>query len=455
MIKYVILFIHLIGLSIYQLFFGDVTATQKIPDKVSVGEEITIEVTIFKDDVTGFAKVQQTLPVGFTAEVVDAKGATFSFKENTVKFIWMALPADKEFTITYKLITTQDILGKFTIGGKFSFISDNERKNIDIAESSINIVKESDVVADVKEEPKTTDPVVEPVTQEPVVEVAAPEVIENTTNTVNIQTARTIEDLGGKYKITLKVNQTNLDGFAKFTDVIPNGFTAIADNAEGGIFSFKEGEAKILWMAAPKKDEFSVSYFIEPTASATDGNFDINGSLSYLENDVTQKHIINSSTFTHKSQIASVEETPTTKEVIEKPVVEPKKEVSSPIKKEEPKPVTNKTQPVKEEKSVPVVTSTPSAEKGVTYKVQVGAGHQNVSKNYFASKFSLSDAVSTESHEGWIKYLVGKFTEYKQARDKRNDVRNNIKNAFVTAYNQGKRITVQEALMISNQKWYQ
>lgn len=455
MIKYVILFIHLIGLSIYQLFFGDVTATQKIPDKVSAGEEIMVEVTILKEDVTGFAKVQQTLPVGFTAEIVDAKGATFSFKENIVKFIWMALPADKEFTITYKLKTTQDIVGKFTIGGKFSFISDNERKNIDIAESSINIVKEQVVIAEVKEEPKTTAPVVEPVTEEPVVEAANSEVIENTSNTVNIKTERTIEDLGGKYKVTLKVNQSNLEGFAKFTDMIPVGFTALADNVEGGIFSFKETEAKILWMAAPKKDEFSVSYFIESTASATDGNFDINGSISYLENDVTQKHIINSSSFTHKTQLASVEETPTAKEVIEKPVVEPKKEAPAPVKNEETAPVTNKTQPVKENKTTPVVTSTPSAEKGVTYKIQVGAGHQTVSSNYFASKFNISDAVSTESHDGWIKYLVGKYTEYKQARDKRENVRNNVKNAFVTAYNQGKRITVQEALMISNQKWYQ
>ncbi len=455
MIKYVILFIHLIGLSIYQLFFGDVTATQKIPDKVSAGEEIMVEVTILKEDVTGFAKVQQTLPVGFTAEIVDAKGATFSFKENIVKFIWMALPADKEFTITYKLKTTQDIVGKFTIGGKFSFISDNERKNIDIAESSINIVKEQVVIAEVKEEPKTTAPVVEPVTEEPVVEAANSEVIENTSNTVNIKTERTIEDLGGKYKVTLKVNQSNLEGFAKFTDIIPVGFTAVADNVEGGIFSFKEVEAKILWMAAPKKDEFSVSYFIEPTASATDGNFDINGTISYLENDVTQKHIINSSSFTHKTQLASVEETPIIKEVVESPVVEPKKEIPTPVKKEETSPVANKTQPVKENKSTPVVTSIPSAEKGVTYKIQVGAGHQTVSSNYFASKFNISDAVSTESHDGWIKYLVGKYTEYKQARDKRENVRNNVKNAFVTAYNQGKRITVQEALMISNQKWYQ
>ncbi|MGE0561511.1 MAG: hypothetical protein AB7O47_06810 [Flavobacteriales bacterium] len=437
MIKYLILFIHLIGLSIYQLFFGDVTATQKIPDKIKAGEEVTVEVVITKEDVSGFAKFQQTLPKGFTVEVVDAKGATFSFKEDVVKFIWMALPADKEFTISYKIKSTQDLSGSFSIGGKFSYISDNERKNIDIPESSISIVKEEEIVEEVKEDPKTTISEVESKTEEPVVEIKEPSAT-ITPAKVEIKTLRSIEKLGEKFKVTLKINQSNLEGFAKFTDVIPNGFVAVADNAEGGIFSFKDNEAKILWMAAPKKSEFTVSYFIEPNSDATDGTFDVSGYISYLENDVTQKYTINSTEFSYMKQLVAVEESPKTEPVIEESVVESKK-----------------TEPVKDNKITPVATSTPSGEKGVTYKIQVGAGHQNVSKNYFASKFNLEDAVSVESHDGWIKYIVGKYNEYKQARDKRNEVRNNIKNAFVTAYNQGKRITVQEALMISNQKWYQ
>ncbi len=142
MIKYLILFVHLIGLSFYQLIFGDVTATQNVPSNFKAGEEVVVEVTITKEGVGGFAKVQQTLPEGFIAEVLDAKGATFSYKDNIVKFIWMALPAENEFKVTYKLKTTEDVEGDFSIVGKFSFIDNNERKNIVMPASAVSISKE-------------------------------------------------------------------------------------------------------------------------------------------------------------------------------------------------------------------------------------------------------------------------------------------------------------------------
>ena len=60
-------------------------------------------------------------------------------------------------------------------------------------------------------------------------------------------------------------------------------------------------------------------------------------------------------------------------------------------------------------------------------------------------------------HQGWHKYTVGNFFKYAGAREHREDIRNNkkIKGPFVTAYNKGTRITVQEALMITKDKWVQ
>jgi len=57
--------------------------------------------------------------------------------------------------------------------------------------------------------------------------------------------------------------------------------------------------------------------------------------------------------------------------------------------------------------------------------------------------------------EGFSKFMVGNFDEYKQARNHRENIKQKgCNSAFVVAYNGTKRITVQEALMITSQKWF-
>jgi hypothetical protein len=484
MIKQFIILAQLLGLFFYQLFFTvDLTVTQKLQSSIVQGEEAIVEITIDKADLPGFAKVQQSFPDGFTAEPIETKGATFSFKDNKLKFIWMSLPEEKVFTISYKIVADETVEGDFSLGGKFSFISESERKNVDIPVSSFKVVKkapeaiavvsemveeevaeevvvveepeiEEEEVAEIEEEPVVEAAIQqEPVVEEVVAEVAAKQ--ESKTLVLGtIMCKRTIiPTTKGKYNVTIEVSKKDVEGFCKITEKIPTGFVATEDNSNNGVFSFKDNTMKILWMGAPKEDVYTVSYNLEALPETENGKYDIIGFYSYLENDATSKYIIDGTSF-NLEQEEAIEEL-----IVEEPViVTPPKEVVAGVTKEE-------GEVVAEEKAVEKVvqkpevqeegvTSTPSPEGDVTYKVQVGAGHKKVPSTYFATVFKLQDKVSTINHEGWIKYLVGSYDAYKAARDKRNVVRGNVKTAFVTAYNSGTRITVQEALMISNQKWY-
>lgn len=474
MVKQFILLIQLIGVFFYQLVLtGDVTVSQKMPDTIQAGEEAVVEIIVNKSDASGFAKVQQDIPAGFTVEPIETKGATFSFKENRIKFIWMALPSEEEFAISYKLKALETTKGDFSIGGKFSFIADSERKNIVIADSKFKVTEE--VMASIteesteEEEENTTEEIVEEnseeTSEEEIVEVEeTTESTEEETPTpekIEITLARTIEKQEDEsFKVSLTLKKKGVEGFAKVTEEIPAGFIASEIESNGGVFSFKNGVAKILWMAIPNSDEFIVSYNVKST-TANNGNYTVNGEFAYLEDDVTQKKEIAATSF--ELNIEAIAEEVTIEEEEENTAEEEKENTEVETEEEEVLVNEENTEDetdteVEEDNSVANkednITSVPNPETGVSYKVQVGAGHQTVPANYFATKFNLQDNVSTENHEGWIKYLVGSFNVYKAARDKRNKVRNNVKTAFVTAYNSGKRITVQEALMISNQKWY-
>ena len=105
------------------------------------------------------------------------------------------------------------------------------------------------------------------------------------------------------------------------------------------------------------------------------------------------------------------------------------------------------------------ITSPPAVREpnasDIAFRLQVLATHQPLSGSQVQRTYAYPGEVKREKHQGWNKYTTGYFTAYKAARDKRVELRSSylFPGPFVAAYNGQRRITVQEALLISQQNW--
>ena len=383
------------------LFGGDVTLKMDAPNEVNAGSEFVVEITIEKSSIEGFARFQQELPTGFTAESIDNGGADFSFEMQKVKFFWLILPSNEEIKIKYNVKVDNTVSGDFTRKGLFSYI-DGEKKSTDLEPFKIKVI--------------------------PSGELANNESNQNNANNeqgISVKRQEPFVNSKGEVITNLLVNKGNLpaDQFAKVQEKVPEGYQAESIETKDAIFTYKNNEVKFLWMTLPAEQEFLISYKLVPNSGSASSDLALNGSFSYIKDGVTQTvDVVETSEYLADNSSA------------------------------------DKTNDIAENTQEDNTQNEIDDSKTVSYKVQIAAGHKKLRsiKRYFR-KLKMTENVSVEMHDGWRKYTVGKYNLYKEARDHRVNVWNNTKinDAFVSAYNNEQRITVQEALMIANQNWYQ
>jgi len=317
------------------VYSQDVNVSVNMPASAQPGSEFKVELTVNKGSVSGFAKLQQELPPGMTATAGESANATFSFKENKAKFLWMALPADASFKLSYTIKVGGDLSGPQTITGTFSYILNNNTEKLQVAAQIINIGGAGEpTTASSQSKPanpevkSTPTPVVEPVkTEQPVV---------TATTTTATQENLTDED-------KLKIEKQKL----------------------------------------------------------------IEEKIKRLKQEVEERE----------------------KNKGTKTTPEPTRKTPGAVVNAEPS------------KSAPTV-------QGLVFKVQVAATKSNTPTSFFKDKFKLPEEVYVEDHEGWKKFTTGSFSTYVAAKAYCNNIRDNngVVGPFVTAYKDGTRITVQEAL---------
>src|SRR4051812_38316844 len=107
MIKYIIILMNMLALVLVRFFFaGDVSVKIDAPTAVKQGDVFTVNVTFNKGSISGVGFFKQEIPAGMIEGVpVEVKGGEFKYlpQDNVVKCTWISLPAEGEFTISYKL----------------------------------------------------------------------------------------------------------------------------------------------------------------------------------------------------------------------------------------------------------------------------------------------------------------------------------------------------------------
>ncbi|MBA3971010.1 MAG: hypothetical protein H0X46_02510 [Bacteroidetes bacterium] len=126
-------------LFVSQALCSQITATQKIPAGAMPGTDFIVETTINRGTVNGFMKFFQEIPEGLTASEIESSSGTFTFADGGAKIVWITPPNDETFTISYKVTVGAGISGVKKIPGKISYITNNERKVLELEPKTIMI----------------------------------------------------------------------------------------------------------------------------------------------------------------------------------------------------------------------------------------------------------------------------------------------------------------------------
>lgn len=408
-----------------------------MPEKTVAGESFILDIEVDKGDIENFSKLQLDLPSGFTAELIDGKSGTFTFFDQKLKLIWIALPPEPKFNVKIKINTTASLQGSFNFTGKISYVIDgSERKEKQISTPTFNITSTPTAISTPVAANATT--------------TASPELsCTRTLSKENIQINDTV-------LVTLLIKNSAYSGHGKIIEQIPPGLEVIESNSNGAIFSSGNNQIKFLWMTFPADNSFEISYFLVATAGE-EGNKIIDGKVSFPDGEDSKTFLIAESNLLVRDQqsiLATAVDTKL-KEEDSNTIPTEVEEVGSAAESSEELSTTNETTQTSEQPTETSQTLVSNGNEKVNYRVQICATKKQVNTNYFVSNHKINEKIYADMHQGWHKYTVGKFTIYKEARNHREIIKstNNITGPFVTAYNEGTRITVQEALMITSDQW--
>ena len=244
---------------------------------------------------------------------------------------------------------------------------------------------------------------------------------------------------GSSYTTEVTINRGSINGFMKFFQELPEGFTAAEIDSKGGSFSFADNGAKIVWIAPPNEPTYTISYKVNVPADAS-GPKSLVTKFSYIHNNERKIFEFEPKTITIEGSGGASKPVVTTPVTPAKPIAN-----TPPTPTSTPAVATKQATPVAKPTVAPPVTpaampssstpakTTPPVAAGKTYRVQIGA---------FSAKPKLGDVgeiTTVVLDNGVTKYFSGNFNTIEEATKRKEEVsKKGFPGAFVVSFENGK-----------------
>jgi cell division septation protein DedD len=449
MIKPLIILFNTFVVFLFSILFGDspITVEGNFPKSVNPGYDFVAEISVKEAKLDGFAKLSFQVPKGFLVKEKESKNGVFAFKKNVATLTWKTLNSKGDLKVKFLVTANVKKIGVKKIDAKFSYILNNKKVAVSMPSAEIFVGE-------------TEEPIIAPV--DTIRKIAIDNIKKNSPDTmvtkVTVSADKPSLDNPIEPNSTIVCNRTyvngkkpnevivevsiakgSITGFAKYQDLLPVGCKAKSVATNGSSFSVADGKVKFVWVTLPADEELKISYALEKMPTMPLEVFLDKGEFSYLEKNQSKKTSLPSMVISYLAA------TPSIANVDSKSNNTKQTNESNAVKKSEAK-------SSKEETNAAIITKN---DGNVSFLVQIGAFKAKIAAEKLVSLYQLNETIKTDMHDGFHKFMIGNFEAYKQARSRRDEVtQSGCNGAFVTAYNGSTRITVQEALMISNQKWF-
>jgi len=250
----------------------------------------------------------------------------------------------------------------------------------------------------------------------------------STTPTVHPKATRKAKLLdANSAEVNLQIQQFQAGSFVKITEYIPTNCTCEVTESSGASLRKEENAQIFLWFQAPERQALTPSYILKCALDvktlAFAGDLEIAFGTQIKTSDIA--HIDWLEAFPASNENMELNLTPDSPSIPEA------------------------------RKNTRAFHRDAKSNTEVSYSVQLLANHRDLSAEEMAGHLGYSGSYSIYRHEGWHKYLVPEVSTYSEAHFVRSKIWTSTlaEDAFVTASLKGERITVQEALLLSNQTW--